>query len=412
MKKSRFGRSDLTRYSKIPADITEISPTSLSNAHLGHSQIGKVSVECRFLHEHTKWGQLQYEHGSLSAGIIHMEIFFTNLHDCVLESATIRVVLDGDNDVLQRYQKMMGQKQMKKNKVEVRQLGPVSITGTPFGVASRSFFAIAPQAEFGGMGGSVGEAAWEKEFKRETRWVFEGSACRHKSVGGRSGPANSVTWALKENVTEGQPSHGNRFRTAFVFANDGRPFFIRVEIDGALSKTRHQMKEEMKKVFSRYRIGSEGDALTTLIRGFKDEKKRLNGYADELEEQMDRLNGAVDYNKRADRNGHPPVSDSPERDDNQADMAVDERNERMTNSSWKRSEAKQSEAFFEMIKVQSQPGNNEGLGFKRVTVPEPAVREKPEDKPQRKLDEEKAVLYVYFIMMLRDFFGRIQHLLG
>jgi hypothetical protein len=131
---------------------------------------------------------LQYKHGSLSAGIIDVEMFFINVHGCVLESATIPVVLDGNNELLQRYKKKVGQEGAeRRNAVEMRQLVPVSITGTPFGITSRSLFSIAPHAEFSGFGGGLGEVLWEKELRRETRWVFEGSAYRYKLTGGRGG---------------------------------------------------------------------------------------------------------------------------------------------------------------------------------------------------------------------------------
>ncbi|KAK4449041.1 hypothetical protein QBC34DRAFT_97487 [Podospora aff. communis PSN243] len=421
MKKSRYSRSDIARFSKIPANIAEINPASLTNSHLGNGKIGKVSVECRFLHEHTQWGQLQYKHGALSAGIIHMEIFFTNLHDCVLESATIRVVLDGDNELLQRYQKVVGHKGAdKKNAVEVRQLGPVSITGTPFGITSRSLFSLAPHAEFSGFGGGLGEVTREKELRRETRWVFEGSACRHKSTGG-SGPANSATWCLNENLPEGQPSHGNRFRTAFVFANDGRPFLLRVEVDGALRKKRHVMKEGLKKSLGIYRFDSHKDTPNTLVRGFQGEKKRLNKYADRLETDMDELNGAVDYNKRRGAEKHPQARDlAEEEEEEQTEIGEEEEEDEKTveNEFRKKSDTTQADDLFaELIKSQSgsQIGSENGLSVKKGAAENPIPQSlgSPKKGQEEKLEEERAVLYVWIMLFLREFLGRrIQYLLG
>jgi len=310
--KSKYSPSDVNRFSNIPADATIVTPDGVADPCLGDGKIGKVEVQCRFLHEESKWGRLENKDGTaVSAGIIHMEILFKNLHECALESAVIRVVLDGEHQLLQSYRKILGQEEkgekgdFKKNKnaVEVREVGPRSIAGTPFGVVRKSVFSVNPAVEFEGLSFSAIEASKEQEWTQITRWVFEGGAWAHKSS--RSDTVNSVEWSLSENIPERQPSHGNRFRTAFVFANDGRPFILKVEVGGFLSKFRDRAKEKLKRGL---KFGSSSSKIspTTLIRGFEKETQRLNKLAARLNEDMNKLNGAVDYNRRADGQAHDP----------------------------------------------------------------------------------------------------------
>jgi hypothetical protein len=90
--KPKYSPSDVHRFSNISADPTIITPDGAADPRLGNGKIGKVEVQCRFLHEESKWGRLENKDGTaFSAGIIHMEILFKNLHECALESAVIRV---------------------------------------------------------------------------------------------------------------------------------------------------------------------------------------------------------------------------------------------------------------------------------------------------------------------------------
>jgi len=395
--RSKYSRSDFSRLCKIPADIPDITPTSLRNTHFGSRQMGKVAVECRFLHEQSKWGRLEYKKGTLSAGIIHMEIFFKNLHDCVLDSAVIRVILDGEHALLKRYHKVVDQKEMK-NPVEVKQLGPVSIVGTPFGVSSRTTFSVSPYIEAAGFGFSALEASKEKEQVRETRWVFEGSACPHKS---RDGTVNSVEWALKENAAEGQPSHGNHFRTAFVFANDGKPFFVRVEIEGTLSKTRHRVKEKVKGVL--YRFGSQKESPTTLIRGFEDETQRLNKLAERLDEDMNKVNGAVNYNQRPDeRADGSNLSAAHDVDEGLRDGQDHDGSEKLPR-------AVEPKTFADMVKLHSQPdkGYSHSDGMEPTS---PRAEMTPTTPPSVKLGDDTGALLRALVLVL-GLLGRIQQLL-
>ena len=305
MRKSGYGPSDSLRFCKIPANITSITPDSIADPRLGRGKIGEVQVNCRFLHEKSKWGRLEHKNGTVSAGIIHMEITFRNLHKCVLESANIRVSLEGEHHILEKYRKIAhkitGLKRMA-SPVEVKQVGPVSLVGTPFGVSSKSLLAFDPTVEFGGVSGRVGAATLERESTKHTRWVFEGSASPGKQSGGAT--VNTVEWTLDENVPEGQPSHGNCFRTAFVFTNDGQPFILKVEVEGSLRKVHHQATETVKRVL---KIGgSRRDAVTTLICGFENEKDRLNKFANRVVDDMNRANGALDYHRRRDGQSHDP----------------------------------------------------------------------------------------------------------
>jgi len=283
--RAKYGPSDASRFCNIPADLPHITPDGKTNPRLGQGKIGKAEVQCRFLHEDSRWGRLKQKDGTgVCAGIIHMEILFKNLHECVLESATVRVVLDGEHHTLKS-----------KNAVEVRQVGPQSIAGTPFGIVRRRGFAFKPTAEVGGMMSfSAAEAYREKEWTQFTRWVFEGGSW----ATGKSSTVNSAEWALLENPSEGQPSHGNCFRTAFLFVNDGQPFLLRVEVEGSLSKLRHKTKEKLKRVAYKFGSSPANPPPNTVIRGFASQTEFLDEYAARLDNDLNKLNGAIDFNHR------------------------------------------------------------------------------------------------------------------
>ncbi|KAK3345986.1 hypothetical protein B0T25DRAFT_266717 [Lasiosphaeria hispida] len=423
-----YSPSDVDKFSNIPADIAHITPDDNTNLRLGGGKIGKAEIQCRFLHKDSQWGRLHHRDGTaVCAGIIHMEIQFKNLRGCVLDSAVIRVVLDGEHQMLQRYRKIVGQEEQeeklgfekKKNTVEVTDVGPRSIVGTPYGVVKRAAFTINPTVEFEGVGLSAIQSEKSKEWTQITRWVFEGGTWASR----QSNTVNSAEWMLTENVPERQPSHGNCFRTAFVFTNDGHPFLLRVEVEGSLSKFRLKAKERLKSGF-RFGSSSAKQSPTTLIRGFGKETQRLNGLVASLNEDVNKLNKAVDFNRRMDGQAHDSGSHGKVRnqmdDENDEDATLkqhqEENNEDEAAGAKESTELTELTEFTEAVKMMAKSDKGNGhkgnpMGGSAHNTKPPLGTEAAQPQPKTVQEQESKALLNLFLEIFRELLARIQQLL-
>ncbi|KAK1753840.1 hypothetical protein QBC47DRAFT_385053 [Echria macrotheca] len=413
-----YSPSDLALYDNIPATLplptTQVTPSTLTSPSLGGAALSdKVSIECRFLHDVSRWGKLIYKSGNLCAGILHMEISFRGLAGRALKSATVRVILDGENEILERYRKVVGVRSKPgEGGVEIREIGPVSIVGTPYGIASKAHFAVNPQVDVAEMANfSAIEASVEKEWKKHYRWVFEGSAAPHKPS--RSGTVNRVEWSLLENTKEGQPSHGNRFRTAFVFANDGQPFIMRLEVEGTL-RGRHRVKAALKFGGEARSRGKEAMQPTTLIRGFEGERDRLNGLARRLNLEMNRANNAVDYNRRKDgRGGDVDVEEDESGQDEEETLVDEEASSKPAEKDPEEgTETVEPTSFVELARLIAESGAKFEDGEGKKPSKDIKAEDIPlADPPAMKTEEETVLLLRALVQIWRELLGRIQKLL-
>lgn len=280
--KRQFGRYDFERFPRQPVNI----------ASVGEKSIGKVHVDCRFLFNESKWGVLQIDNRTWPAGIVRLDLTFTPIRGYKLMWATIKISLDGDHKDLEpwRDKSIIDPGGL----VFLTHWGPDQIIGTPVTVSEKKTTHVTPSVTFpqGGVSG-VGRDG-EQSFERDVRWVFTGHP-RPRITGGVT--YNSLEWHLWENDLESQSSHGNRFQTAFAFANSGQPFLMKVEIDGGLHKIHHRLLEKIK--FGSRKHGEE-NISTTLVRGFNGRMEPLNELADRLNEEMKLKNGDIGYSKKLD----------------------------------------------------------------------------------------------------------------
>jgi hypothetical protein len=292
-RKRQFGRYDFERFPKLPINI----------ASVGEKSIGKAHVDCRFLFNESKWGVLQIDGRRWPAGIVRLDLTFTPIRGYKLMWATIKVTLDGEHKDLEpwRDKSIIDPAGL----VLLRHWGPDQIVGAPVTVSEKKTRHGTPSVTFpqGGVSG-VGRDG-EQSFEHDVRWVFTGNPRRNNT---RGMTYNSLEWHLWENDLESQSSHGNRFQTAFAFANSGQPFLMKVEIDGGLHKIHHRLLEKLK--FGSHKHGEE-NISTTLVRGFNGRMEPLNELADRLNDDMKLKNGDIGYAKKPDARdaaSNPPAA--------------------------------------------------------------------------------------------------------
>ncbi|KAI1421221.1 hypothetical protein F5Y12DRAFT_39695 [Xylaria sp. FL1777] len=233
----KFGRYDFKRFDHLVSQ----------HASLGAASLGKIHVDCKFLFRKSKWGTLE---GRDSAGIIYLDLAFSQPSDCRLKSATVQVTLDDDDEHLVREFPAPGPR----TPVQIVKYGPRHMTGEPQYERIATHNRFIPSVDvgpFGGAGGVGRESA--KVTVRECRWTFES----HLMTGGRKRGQNNwaykvLQWQITENELETQSSHSNTVHTAFSFVHGGQPFFMRVEVSGKLenrtSDLGHQIRHKMRKL--------------------------------------------------------------------------------------------------------------------------------------------------------------------
>ncbi|KAI0415978.1 hypothetical protein F5X98DRAFT_202291 [Xylaria grammica] len=233
----KFGRYDFNRFDHLVSQ----------HASLGAATLGKIHVDCKFLFKKSKWGTLE---GRDSAGIIYLDLAFSQPSDCRLKSATVQVTLDDDDEHLVREFPSHGPR----TPVQIVKYGPRHMTGEPQYERIATHNRFIPSVEvgpFGGAGGVGRESA--KVTVRECRWMFESHLMTGGQKRGRNNWAYKVLqWQITENELETQSSHSNTVHTAFSFVHAAQPFFMRVEVSGKLenraSDLGHQIRHRMRKL--------------------------------------------------------------------------------------------------------------------------------------------------------------------
>ncbi|KAK5050806.1 hypothetical protein LTR84_003365 [Exophiala bonariae] len=223
-----------------------------------------------------------------------MEINFKQPRGSKITWATVQVSLDGEHQALQPYRDntILDLQHL----VAITHLGPSQLFGEPLTIAETRALRGTPTISFPGGELSGLGADGQRSYEHSTRWKFTGD--RKPRDDGESVQLvyNTLEWELTENDFEKQSSHGNKFQTAFAFANNGQPFLLRVEIQGRTHGVGGRVKNKVKEAFKfGSRAHQEETISTTLVRGFGGQLRGLNEEAQRLDDEMMKKNEGVRY---------------------------------------------------------------------------------------------------------------------
>ncbi|KAJ2998775.1 hypothetical protein NUW58_g214 [Xylaria curta] len=242
--KRRFGPYDIQKFGK------------LLQASVGAADIGKVHVDCKFLFKKSQWGTLDDQ----KAGIIYLDLTFSQPGDCRLSSATIEVTLDDEDKHLPQKSLSVGAT----SPVQIRTYGPREMLGSPRYQAVETRNNLSPEVEIGSIAG-VGGIGHEsvKKMVREHWWKFHG----HLVAPGQTRPGiyKVLQWHVTENELQPQPLHSNTVHTAFSFVHDCQPFFMHVKIEGKLRRKTSHIWHKVKSKAKHLKFSQSSLYTTTLI---------------------------------------------------------------------------------------------------------------------------------------------------
>ncbi|KAK3355956.1 hypothetical protein B0H65DRAFT_64334 [Neurospora tetraspora] len=275
---SRFGRCDHGRFLENVQSILSV----------GQATLGEVTVDCRFLFTKSKWGKMGTDPSSSDtypAGILYLDLDFSEPQDCRLQSAKVAVTLGVDEK---------SSKTDKSNPVYPATMtghyGPKQLVGSEKTIKvqrTKEFMPhidVPPYVSVGGMGISTEEAKDVND-----RWRFAG----HLRPAKGSFIYNRIEWDLHESALEEISSHGCEFHTAFAISHNAKAFHMIVEVKGDLVRKRDQFKQFMGSAKEHLKFG--GNKANQAVVKFQWSKeysspKRLDRQAQRLPDEMEREN--------------------------------------------------------------------------------------------------------------------------
>ncbi|KAF5581505.1 hypothetical protein FPANT_8893 [Fusarium pseudoanthophilum] len=254
---------------------------SSGHASVGSKCVGKMSVDCRFLFKKSRWGVLG--ESQFPAGILYLDLNFGPPQGCKVKTATVTVTLDDSDECLRSL--MSDDRDLYHDSNCSLEMtgcfGPQSILGEEKSTEFKRTMRMTPevQAMGFGVGGIGGES--ERSFKGSSRWTFMGQVL----AGKRPSSYKTLKWYLTDNELESQAFRSSCVHTAFAFQHSGKPFLMRVDIQGRLEKWNHRIKNKLK--FGTGLNPSEGQTATLInFKQWKSYDLPLDEYAQQLPERM------------------------------------------------------------------------------------------------------------------------------
>ncbi|KAL5617903.1 hypothetical protein FOVSG1_000125 [Fusarium oxysporum f. sp. vasinfectum] len=254
---------------------------SSGHASVGSRCVGKMTVDCRFLFKKSRWGVLG--ESQFPAGILYLDLNFGPPQGCKVKSATVTVTLDDSDECLRSLTSDDGELYHNSNcSLEMTgYFGPQPLLGEEKKTEFRRTMRMTPevQAMGFGVGGIGGES--EKAFKGSSRWTFMGQVL----AGKRPSSYKTLKWYLTDNELESQAFRSSCVHTAFAFQHSGKPFLMRVDIEGRLEKWNQRIKNKLK--FGSGLNPSEGQTTTLInFEQWKSYDLPLDEYAQQLPKKM------------------------------------------------------------------------------------------------------------------------------
>ncbi len=244
-----------------------------------------MKVDCAFKFQKSQWGVLGDDMNP--AGIIYLDLGFHQPVDCQLKYAVITITLENTEDTSMR-SNHKGRDVVRNAPLHLKPwFGPQQLFGQSKDVLTTKKSSMSPYAQVMGLA-EVGGVGQENEyaFIQESRWSLSGNLLAGKSTC----LYKTVQWQLTESDLEPQPLHGNIIHTAFSFAHDGHPFFMRVEVNGKLKSMKDRVMHRLHR-FSSTITNDESYAITLIdLEGWETYKKPLDEIARGLRFAMEREN--------------------------------------------------------------------------------------------------------------------------
>ncbi|TVY69404.1 hypothetical protein Focb16_v001964 [Fusarium oxysporum f. sp. cubense] len=254
---------------------------SSGHASVGSRCVEKMTVDCRFLFKKSRWGVLG--ESQFPAGILYLDLNFGPPQGCKVKSATVTVTLDDSDECLRSLTSDDGDLYHNSNcSLEMTgYFGPQPLLGEEKSTEFRRTMRMTPevQAMGFGVGGIGGES--ERAFKGSSRWTFMGQVL----AGKRPSSYKTLKWYLTDNELESQALRSSCVHTAFAFQHSGKPFLMRVDIEGRLEKWNQRIKNKLK--FGSGLNPSEGQTTTLInFEQWKSYDLPLDEYAQQLPKKM------------------------------------------------------------------------------------------------------------------------------
>lgn len=216
-----------------------------------------------------------------------MELDFDQPPDCTLESATIQLTLDEDDQGLDPY-RVDSLPPSECPVLITDYYGPGQIVGTSKRVLVRKSLKIEPSVNVMGNGGALGGITTEKAFEHESRWNFRSHRVPEQKSSGKKWGHRVLRWEMTENDIE-KSTHSNKVYTAFAYEHSGQPFLMKIEISGKLRKRSDRLKANLGRKFGP-RARKQEDISTTLVGAYLGHRRPLDELARGLASDMEMKN--------------------------------------------------------------------------------------------------------------------------
>ncbi|KAI1326285.1 hypothetical protein F5Y16DRAFT_400502 [Xylariaceae sp. FL0255] len=255
-----------------------------SGFFLGSGLIGEMTVGCKFVLSKSKWGVLGAQ--SDPAGVVYLEITFTEPSGCQLQGATVTLTLDEYNsDLLEQFR---SDTTTDDNilPVQICTHGPGNFQGPPSRTNDHRKKKFMPAIGAGGY--QLDGMGYEKDRDMilQSEWRFSSQTDADPSDS--SGTQTKIIWDLNENELDKYSRHPNKIHTAFAFKHDGQPFLMQVDVSGTLRSKASNLKYSAKKSFQKLRFKPRNQAGATTLVNFKGRKNPYKTSLDELADNIPR----------------------------------------------------------------------------------------------------------------------------
>lgn len=216
-----------------------------------------------------------------------MELDFDQPSDCDLESATIQLTLDEEDQGLDPY-RVESLPPSECPVLITDYYGPGQIVGTSKRVLVRKALKIEPSVNVAGNGGGLGGITTEKAYEHESRWTFRSHRVPEAKGSGKRWGHRILRWEMTENDIE-KSTHSNKVYTAFAYEHSGQPFLMKIEISGKLRKRSDRLKANLGRKFGP-RARKQEDISTTLVGAYLGHRRPLDELAKGLANAMEMQN--------------------------------------------------------------------------------------------------------------------------